>query len=350
MVDSIDIEEAGWPALYEDDVDADLLDVENAEIPFAPLQLEPQSTEDDLRQLKRQHETMPGFDVDVFFKAHSALLGISADLQGALMEVEDLQFASAKLVALLAHGPLKAPSASNRLARSVQELFGPLSAPKAPPDLVAELPSRASNLVSYQHRLAALPRSLFVTKSIPLCVGNVNQYQDSKDINRDELLVNGLHISGASGGYSAAVTAIADSLRAASCDEGGQEWNGNAEELAAQLLLSILNRTTSGFLLFNEILRLFDCEEVVNVAPESAAAKPLEALVLGGIALGRAHIPYKVVRSDLSGGPLARIDAFFTFRICTSMLNSLTSRVPNSEDNEGWPIEMLPAAVLLQIV
>lgn len=343
------IEDADWPALFADDLEADLRDIEEAEIPFAPLQLEPHSTEEDLRQLKRQHETMPSFDVDVFFKAHRALLGISADLQGALMEVEDLQFASAKLVALLAHGPLKAPSTNSRLAISVEDLFGPLSAPRPPADLITQLPSSASNLVSYQHRLAALPRALFVPKSIRLCVGDVNQYQDSKDINRDELLVNGLHISGASGGYSAAVTALADSLRAASCDEGGQVWNDKAEELAAQLLLSILNRTSSGCLLLEEIFRIFDCPEVVNVAPESAAAKPLEALVIGGIVLGRAHIPYKVVRSDLSGSPLARIDAFFTFRICTSMLNCLTCRGSNSEDTDGWPIEELQAAVLLQI-
>ena len=49
----------------------------------------------------------------------------------------------------------------------------------------------------------------------------------------------------------------ADDLRAAQC--------------AAQLLLSALNRTSSGFAAFEEVRRIFDCQDIVVVAPESAA-------------------------------------------------------------------------------
>merc|ERR1711972_1034440 len=148
---------------------------------------------------------------------------------------------------------------------------------------------------------------------------------DAKDINRDALLVNGVAISGARGGYAAAVAALADGLRAASNDAGGRSWNVDEEELAAQLLLGTLNRTSSGFIAFEEVLRLFDCPDAAVVAPESAAAKPLEALVIGGVVLGRAHTRYSVRRFDGSNAPLVVIDAVFTFRVSTSVLQRLVA-------------------------
>lgn len=173
----------------------------------------------------------------------------------------------------------------------------------------------------------------------------MNQYQDAKDINRDELVVNGIAISGAKGGYTAAVDAIRDGLNSAASDAGGKALSPKAQESAAQLLLSILNRTSSGFIAFEEVLRLFDCPDVTIVAPESAAAKPLEALVLGGIALGRAHTRYSVRCSDGAGRPLAVVDATFSFRVSVEMLSQL---VEGEHDRSSCPAEELQASVSLQ--
>merc|ERR1712232_1045613 len=93
---------------------------------------------------------------------------------------------------------------------------------------------------------------------------------------------------------------------------------------AAQMLLSGLNRTSSGFAAFEEVLRLFDCPDVVIVSPQSAAARPLEAIVIGGIALGRAHTRYAVHRADTGNdSPLLVVDAEFTFRVTTAVLRDL---------------------------
>jgi hypothetical protein len=307
--------------------------------------LGPQSTEDDLRHLLHQHAAVPNFDVDALFAAHRALKGIASDLQCALTQVEDLQFASASLVALLTHGPLKAPGSSiSPVGISMEEAFGPSTAPQPPPALEFESPATAVNLVAYQHRLAALPRAFFIPRCIKLCMGDVNRYQDTKDINRDSLLVNGVAISGAHGGYDAAVTALADGLRAASSDAGGRTWHGDTEDLAAQLLLGTLNRTSSGFIAFEEVLQLLNCPDAVIVAPESAAAKPLEAVVIGGLVMGRAHTRYSVRRFDGSNAPLVMVDAVFCFRVTTSVLQRLVQGGPGN-----WPTEDVQAVVLLQL-
>lgn len=322
---NMDDDDAGdWAGLCWGDLEADLRDAEEVAMPDAPVQLGPETTEEDLRLLLQQRAAVPNFDVDSLFAASRALRGIAADLQGALTQVESLQFASAALVASLTHGPLKAPSAPSICSGfSAEEVFGLSAAAAAPPPLELELPAEASSLVSYQQRLAALPRALFVPRQIRLCMRDVNQYQDTKDINRDELVINGKPISGARGGYAAAVSEIAGALRAAASDDGGQKMADDAEEKAAQLLLSTLNRTASGFYAFEQVLRLFNCPEATIVAPESAAARPLEALVIGGLSLGRAHTRYSIRRSDGSGRPLAMVDAVFGFRVPTSTLRRL---------------------------
>ena len=92
-----------------------------------------------VRLLLQQRAAVPNFDVDALFAASRALRGIAADLQGALTEVESLQFASASLIASLTHGPLKAPSASSVCSGfSAEDVFGLSAAAAAPPPL--ELP------------------------------------------------------------------------------------------------------------------------------------------------------------------------------------------------------------------
>merc|ERR1712129_298309 len=123
-------------------------------------------------------------------------------------------------------------------------------------------------------------------------------------------------VSGAQGGYAAAVEAIARGLSSAAA--AGMAGQVKATEHASQLMLSVLNRTSSGFAAFEEVLRLFDCLDVVVISPDSAAAHPLEVAVLSGCALGCAHTRYAVRRADAAGDPLAIVDAEYTFRLPTS--------------------------------
>merc|ERR1712048_594716 len=186
--------------------------------------------------------------------------------------------------------------------------------------------------------LGALPQKLYRDRLLRFCAGDVRVKQDEKDINRDELVVNGQAISGARGGYAAAVGA----LRSALCSSGDVWPSQEAAYRAAQLLLSVLNRTSSGFAAFEEVLKRFDCQDVVVVSPESAQARPLEASVFEGVALGRAHTRYSVRNLDGSGDPIAVIDASFVFRVCVDTLKRL------SVQQEGnWPVEEIRGPILL---
>merc|ERR1712060_100900 len=98
-----------------------------------------------------------------------------------------------------------------------------------------------------------------------------------------------------------------------------------------EMLLGVLNRTNSGFAAFEEVLRMFDCQDVVIISPDSSAARPLEVAVLSGCALGRAHTRYAVRRADAAGDPLAVVDADFTFRLHTTLLGRLTKKPLGSQ-------------------
>merc|ERR1712048_564587 len=186
--------------------------------------------------------------------------------------------------------------------------------------------------------LGALPQKLYRDRLLRFCAGDVRVKQDEKDINRDELVVNGHAISGARGGYAAAVGALRTAL-----SSSGNAWPSNdAAERAAQLLLSVLNRTSSGFAAFEEVLKLYDCQDVVVVAPESAQARPLEASVFEEVALGRAHTRYSIRHHDGSGDPITVVDASFVFRVCITTLQRLAVQ------QEGtWPVEEIRGAILL---
>eukprot|EP00933_Yihiella_yeosuensis_P072069 TRINITY_DN8035_c0_g1_i5.p1 TRINITY_DN8035_c0_g1~~TRINITY_DN8035_c0_g1_i5.p1 ORF type:complete len:359 (-),score=88.51 TRINITY_DN8035_c0_g1_i5:166-1242(-) len=290
-------------------------------------------------------------DTSLFFAAEHAMHDVSADLHGILAEVETMQFKTAALVAAIAHGPLRPPQTSECggkwIGLPAKDVFGPNVALPAPPMPVSpSYPSDATNLEDYEQRLAALPSALFIGRELRMAVKALDRYQDAKDINRDNLIVNGREISGARGGYEAAVEAIAEGLRAGEAAVGRETWPSEAQTLAAQLLLGVLNRTTSGFAAFEEVLKLLNCDDVVVVSPESAAAEPLQAAITGGVALGRAHTRYAIHRCDGSG-KIAVFDAFFSFRVDSDSLRRLAtpedSRATASEDE----IEV-PAVVLLQ--
>lgn len=220
---------------------------------------------------------------------------IASGLQKLCAEAEMLQFNLAAMVAKVACGCLGQNERTDKAKLPLVKL---------------PWPSVAQSLAEYEQRLAVLPECMAVTRELHLALDKVDPRQDAKDINRDTLEVNGLQVFGAQGGYQAAVDAVAHALDA------------DGSQTQAQLLLSLLNRTTSGFVAFEEVLRLLDGPEVV-ISPESAKARPLELAITCDehwVALGRAHTRYAVHRSDASGC-LAAVDAFVCFRLSSQMLH-----------------------------
>lgn len=349
MPEDEDDEANNWACLTEADLEADLAECE-ASVAEGSMG----ASEGELRQaLKRGAVESTSFDADVFFAAPRALQGIAADLQEVLADLDALRFEAASLLASVAHGPLKpatqlaraAGGAAARAAHKEEEVFGVSSALLRPPALELSLPAAATTLAEYQRKLEGLPRVLCIERKTRLCVGEVDKYQDGKDIGRDSLVINGCPISGAQGGYASVVEAITKGLDAAVASTGGAAWPSEASERAAQMVLGVLNRTTSGFAAFEEVLRMFDCMDVVIISPDSAAARPLEAAVLCGCALGRAHTRYAVRRADAAGDPLAVVDAEFTFRVPTTLLGRLAKQPPSGQ---AWPMEEITAAILLR--
>jgi len=357
-------EDACWACLSTADVDADL--AESAQAAATPVDSRAAAAEEDeLRLLLKQKASAgtAGFNGDVFFSTNVALKHIYAQLQGALVKTETVQLDAAAVIASIQQGPLRPPvqafpldsahAAKLRAGRLFSTSGWPVTTPT--PSLAATLPAAATGFAEYQQLLAGLSQDLFVERPLRLCAGDVNRYQDRKDISRDELIVNGRPVSGAKGGYEAALQEVCAGLRAADDAWPSEE----AEKRAGELFLSVLNRTSSGFAAIEEVLRVFNCPAAVIVSPESAKARPLEAMVLEGVALGRAHTRYSVLRSDASGDPLAVIDATFVFRVGTATLRrlampvekeNLAMKLPDGGPDAGatsWPVEEARAVVLL---
>lgn len=335
-----------WAELFLGDLEADLKASEQTIASIGELETT-KTSEDSLRKVLQTGSagaSLASFDADIFFSAHRALHGIAVELQEVLIQVETQQFNAASLVASLVHGPLRPPvrpSTDLWIGLPAEKVFGPNAAPTAPPPLELIEPATAEDLPDYERRLSALPNALFVTRKLSLCVGDVDRHQDQKDIGRDELVMNGKPLHGAKGGYEGALAVVSSALQA----EGTAANDANYE---GQLLLSVLNRTCSGFAAFEEVFRLFNCQDVVVLSPESAAARPLEAVIIGGVALGRAHTRYAVRRADGSHDePLTVIDAVFCFRITTSTLRRLAHPSNGAGSRKGWPSEDICATVLI---
>jgi len=373
-------EEDDWTFLSLTDLEADLDASAEAAVPAGVSVLSPQSSDEDLRLLLKQHSSgAKGFDVDALFAGHRALHAIAADLQMVLLQVETLQFDSAALFASISYGPLRPPKTGEVQEPSLEDttgarrdrcddrlstgaLFGPEAAPAAPPRSELSFPVGAANLSEYRRLLVDLPLVLSAERVLRFCVGEIDVKQDTKDIGRDIVVVNGHKIVGSIGGYDAAVAALTGALQEATTEEllhsaeqpsrrHADSWSNEELGRASQLILAALNRTSSGFMAFEEVLRIFDCPDAVVVSPESAAAKPLEAVVLGDVVLGRAHTRYAVYRADAGGpGPLAAVDAFFVFRLSTSLLHKLVQprSGPSERGNPTFLAEDIRASVLMR--
>lgn len=347
-------EDLDWVYLSEQDLESDLAEGEEALVPAAACDaaFRGGASEEELRLLLRQGALPSTVDAGALFAAGRELHAAAADLHGALEQVESLQFSSALLVAAVSHGPLRPPAlGSESLSESADmKLFSDAAAPLQPPDLELDPPAGASTLADYHRRLSMLPKAIAIRRPVRMRLRDVNRHQDEKDINRDELLVNGKAISGARQGYAVAVAELRDALLTSAGEgEGAEHFSAQRAEQAAELLLSTLNRTSSGGASFEEVLQLFTSPDVVLVAPDSAAARPLEAVVFGGYVLGRAHTRYSLRIADGSGDPLAVVDAVYTFRVGVEELRCIVadSDAAGEEPETATSAASPQAAVLL---
>ncbi|CUV05275.1 unnamed protein product [Cryptosporidium hominis] len=157
----------------------------------------------------------------------------------------------------------------------------------------------------------------------PLCTDIA---QDSKDIERDVIFVNGKEYSGANGGYERIVYIVAnlienywlkssngfeDSNSNAETKEGTLQGSSKTVELCsgsifnlvnndpnenyderntesvviATILLHVLSRTFSGGACFDKVSLVYNKPDCIVISPNSKRARPLEMLILPNVAL-----------------------------------------------------------------
>ena len=119
--------------------------------------------------------------------------------------------------------------------------------------------------------------------------------QDTKDIQRDSVCLNGQLLVGSEcGGYSTILDALVECITAGGL-HGDDEWED--VETLGQVVLSIANRTFSGGIAFDEILKNFPSLNWL-VSPISNEAQPLDIIISGSRAFVRAHTRYLVIPGD----------------------------------------------------
>jgi hypothetical protein len=153
----------------------------------------------------------------------------------------------------------------------------------------SSLPSSARSLEQYTRLLEAV--SSVCLPVTPLLLSHLRidtRTQDVKDIQRDSVVVNGQLLTGASSGYQKIVNSIAKQITAPV----------DAEEIA-QKSLSVANRTFSGGISLDHVLKIFGSDDLVLVVPVSAEAEPLDVTVVAGEkVLIRAHTKYRLEPAD----------------------------------------------------
>lgn len=172
-------------------------------------------------------------------------------------------------------------------------------------DRTPELPAHASNIEEYKKLCRTFSKVWRIRIDQP-CQGDVDEYQDGKDLQRDSMILNGEFIAGAEYGYARIVEAVTF-------------WSEN--ENTAKRILQALNRTTSGGTAFDHVLRSFGNFELVNISPASKEAKPLAVAVSNIAAIGCAHTQYLVYEQE-NNEKIAEIDAYFTFRMSGDQMQS----------------------------
>lgn len=156
----------------------------------------------------------------------------------------------------------------------------------------------------------------------PLCIDIA---QDSKDIERDVIYVNGKEYSGANGGYERIIFIVASLVESywlklsnvsadseissdkeiiaqnssktvelcsgSMCNFVNRDLNESYEDrdtdsvIIATILVHILSRTFSGGACFDKVSLVYNKPECIVISPNSKRARPLEMLILPNIAL-----------------------------------------------------------------
>jgi len=316
---------AGWSCLYHRDFEIDLADIQSDNSSSCNAEVETS-----LRVRSGDGVSIPVVVID------STLAGRTSSLYELAAEFKDIGVARGAPHSNCVAEVLTSACQRNRLVAAFTQAVPPLSRVRCSAsseyrwqfgDCVVGVvqdssllqASEAMPLASaddaedYRRRLDDLPRALLVERRIRLCMAEVNQRQDEKDISRDDLVVNGVPISGSNHGYEKALLALAGGLRAMVA--AGEAWPCGTKERAAQILLSLLGRTSSGFATLQEALRLYGGSKAVMLAPDSAAAAPLEVMVLRDSVIGRAHTRFRILRADADDDPIGIIDGVFAFQL-----------------------------------
>ena len=120
--------------------------------------------------------------------------------------------------------------------------------------------------------------------------------QDVKDIQRDSVCINGAVLNGCEVGYDSIVDALSGLL--------------DSNDRIARTALSVGNRTFSGGAAFEKVIDHFGADGIVTIAPDSAAAEPIDIVVTnaGQTVLIRGHTKY-TIRRDSDGSVLSSVDA-----------------------------------------
>jgi hypothetical protein len=188
-------------------------------------------------------------------------------------------------------------------------------------DNLESLAASADSLDAYLFLLMTMlgeARTLEIPQHAPVNDADT-RVQDAKDIERDQLLINGALVVGSEAGFDAVVGRLVACLRAI---PDVAEISEEACELFSRVLLNAANRTSSGGDMY-DVLERGRPRDFVMLCPDSSSTKPLRIDIgphagpfcaqgvwdFGVVAAVEAELTFLVYASDDSGfhHPVARI-------------------------------------------
>ncbi|KAF4705681.1 hypothetical protein FOZ62_012922 [Perkinsus olseni] len=229
----------------------------------------------------------------------------ASSLWSLLTEAEMLRMALLKLSPPAAgSGVVGAPLLSDTALAFTEDL----------PELVLPSTPSVSTVDEYldvcrENKSRSYPMRAIQGDELPLDLTDVDVKQDTKDMKRDIIAVNGVLYEGAHVGYDGIISAVQFAL---------PQRIINAESIA-RVIISIANRTNSGGLCFEKVAEVYQQPDVVIIGPCSSVAEPLDVVITSDESSGvwaaiRAHTQYAVY-SDGDHQELLRVDADFLCRL-----------------------------------
>ena len=141
-------------------------------------------------------------------------------------------------------------------------------------------------------------------------IDDEEEYQDAKDLQRDQVCINGTLYQGGDGGYDAIVTSMINELEAAAAQISADRFEHEKDtfRLLAKRILHAANRTQSGGASYEAIDSLLRNEEWCILRPNSKDAQPLVVSIDVG--------PYMYEPADRLFDSNAQQSWAFGFRVC----------------------------------